>query len=68
MSVSELSKKGMPVAAHVAAEKLHAELNEALDRAQAAGVTVEMVVGMLEMTKGAVMDSYFRLMAEVHDT
>lgn len=60
MSVSELSKKGMPVSAHVAAEKLHTELNEALDRAQEAGVTVEMIVGMLEMTKGAVMDSYFR--------
>lgn len=68
MSVSELSKKGIPVAAHVALEKLHTELNEALDRAQAAGVTVEMTVGMLEMTKGAVMDAYFRQMDEIHDT
>jgi hypothetical protein len=67
VSVSELSKKGMPVAAHVALEKLHNELNEALDRAQEAGVTVEMIVGMLEMTKGAVMDSYFRQMDEIHD-
>lgn len=67
MSVSELSKKGMPVAAHVAAEKLHAELNEALDRAQEAGVPVEMIVGMLEMTKGTVMESFFRQMDEIHD-
>ena len=67
MSVSELSKKGMPIAAHVAAQKLHAELNEALDRAQEAGVPVEMVVGMLEMTKGTVMESFFRQMDEIHD-
>jgi hypothetical protein len=66
MSVSELGKKGLTASIHTATTKLHEELNGALDRAQAAGVTVELIVGMLEMTKGAVMESYFREMAEVH--
>lgn len=68
MSVSELGRKGLTASTHAATEKLHTELNEALDRAQAAGLTVELIVGMLEMTKAAVLDSYFRQMDEVHDT
>lgn len=66
MGVSELGRKGLTASTHAATEKLHTELNEALDRAQAAGLTVELIVGMLEMTKGAVLESYFRQMDEIH--
>lgn len=59
MSVSEMGRKGLTAAAHAATKTLHTELNEALDKAQEAGVTVELIVGMLEMTKAAVLDSYF---------
>ena len=64
MSVTELRKKGLTAASHVAAERLHSDLNAALDKAQDAGVTVEMIVGILELTKGAVFDAYFNQMHE----
>ncbi|WP_324731009.1 hypothetical protein [Pseudomonas paeninsulae] len=67
MNISELGKKGLTASTHNATSKLHKELNDALDRAQEAGVTVELIVGMLELTKGAVLDSYFRQMDEIHD-
>nr|WP_298118289.1 hypothetical protein [uncultured Pseudomonas sp.] len=66
MSVSELGRKGLTASTHAATEKLHTELNEALDRAQAAGLAVELVVGMLELTKAAVLESYFRQMEDIH--
>lgn len=66
MSVSELGRKGLTASMHAATTRLHEDLNNALDRAQEAGVTVEMLVGMLELTKGAVMQAYFREMDEIH--
>ena len=66
LSVAELGKKGLTATHYAATARLHKDLNDALDRAQGAGVTVEMIVGMLECTKGAVLDSYFRNMEEMH--
>lgn len=60
MSVSELGRRGLTATQFAASERLHEKLHAALDEAENSGVTFEIIIGMLECTKAAVLDSYFR--------
>lgn len=62
--VLHIGRKGLTPQLDTAMKRLHEDLNDALDRAQESGVPVELVVGMLECTKGAVLGSLFDQMAD----
>lgn len=59
MSVRHLARHGLTPIMDTAARRLHEDLHAALDRAEQAGMPVELIVGLLECTRASVLDAYF---------